>query len=84
MRYLLPPLRRIRSLMTEAYLTTDQLAARWGLSPASIKGQRARGIGPAYYTIPRFSVPAGTPRVRYSLSQVLAFEEANNITPLNP
>jgi len=36
--------------MTEPYLTTDQLAARWGLQPAAIKNQRARGIGPGYYT----------------------------------
>jgi hypothetical protein len=32
--------------MIEPYLTSDQLATRWGLSPATIKGQRARGIGP--------------------------------------
>ena len=68
--------------MTEPYLTNDQLAARWGLKPAAIKNQRARGIGPKYYTIPRIGFPAGTPRVRYSLAQILAFEEANNITPL--
>jgi len=67
--------------MTEPWLTTDQLAARWGLQPSAIKNQRARGIGPAYYTIPRIGFPAGTPRVRYRLSQVLAFEEANQITP---
>jgi hypothetical protein len=68
--------------MTEPYLTTDQLAARWGLRPAAIKNQRARGIGPRYYTIPRIGFPAGTPRVRYPLAQVLAFEESNSITPL--
>jgi hypothetical protein len=39
--------------MTEPYLTNDQLAARWGLQPAAIKNQRARGIGPSYYTISR-------------------------------
>jgi len=69
--------------MTEPFLTTDELAARWGLKPSSIKGQRAHGIGPAYVTAPRIGLPAGTPRVRYSLAQVLAFEEANGITPLN-
>jgi hypothetical protein len=37
--------------MTEPYLTNDQLAARWGLQPAAIKNQRARGIGLVYYTI---------------------------------
>lgn len=69
--------------MTEPYLTTDQLAARWGMKPSSIKNQRARGIGPVYFTVPHKCTPAGTPRVRYLLSQVLAFEEANHITPLN-
>jgi hypothetical protein len=69
-------------LVTEPYLTNDQLATRWGLKPSAIKNQRARGIGPGYYTIPRIGFPAGTPRVRYPLSQILAFEEANNITPL--
>lgn len=74
----------IRLLMNEPFLTTNQLAARWGLKPAAIKNQRARGIGPVYVTAPRIGLPAGTPRVRYSLAQVLAFEEANGITPLNP
>jgi hypothetical protein len=68
--------------MTEPYLTNDQLATRWGLKPSAIKNQRARNIGPGYYTMPRIGFPAGTPRVRYPLSQILAFEEANNITPL--
>jgi hypothetical protein len=70
--------------MTEPYLTTEQLAARWGLKPAAIKNQRARGIGVKYITMPRIALPAGTPRIRYPLAEVLAFEEANNITPLNP
>ena len=69
-------------MMTEPYLTTDQLAARWGVKPATIKNYRARGTGPQYYTADRFALPIGVPRVRYPISQVLAFEEANNITPL--
>jgi hypothetical protein len=68
--------------MTEPYLTTDQLAARWGLRPSAIKDQRARGIGPLYYTVSRAYLPIGTPRVRYPLAQVLAFEQSNSITPL--
>ena len=75
--------KRIHSLMTEPYLTTEQLAKRWGMKPSAIKGQRARGIGPEYVTLPRIGMPAGMPRVRYPLAHVLAFEEANNITPLN-
>ena len=70
--------------MTEPFLTTEQLANRWGLSVATIRGQRTRGTGPQYITLSRVALPAGSPRVRYPLSQVLAFEQANNITPLNP
>jgi hypothetical protein len=33
--------------------------------------------------MPRLAIPAGEPRIRYRLADVLAFEEANNITPLN-
>ena len=80
---LLLRLKKIRSLMTEPSLTTGQLAKRWGMKPSAIKGQRARGIGPEYVTLPRIGMPAGMPRVRYPLAHVLAFEEANNITPLN-
>jgi hypothetical protein len=29
--------------MTEPYLTTEQLAERWGMKPSRIKGKRARG-----------------------------------------
>ena len=75
--------KRIHLLMTEPYLTTEQLAERWGMKPSAIKNQRARGIGPEYVTLPRIGLPAGMPRVRYPLAHVLAFEEANNITPLN-
>jgi hypothetical protein len=71
-------------MMTEPYLTTEQLAARWGVKPSTIKGQRARGSGPRYVTLPRLATPAGTPRVQYPLADVLAFEESNSITPVNP
>ena len=70
--------------MTEPYLTTEQLAHRWGLKASTIKSQRSRGNGPPHYVIPRIALPAGEKRVRYALSAVLAFEEANGITPLNP
>ena len=69
---------------TEASLTTEQLAHRWGLSPLTIKHQRSRGVGPPYITLPRLGTPFGVPRVRYPLHQLLAFEEANHITPINP
>jgi hypothetical protein len=71
-------------LETDTCLTTEQLAQRWGLSPATIKHWRSRGTGPIYVTAPRLGTPYGAARVRYPLHQILAFEEANHITPLNP
>ena len=70
--------------MTEPFLTTEQLAARWGLKPNTIRDQRRRGVGPPYTTLPRLGTPFGVSRVQYPLHQVLAFEEANHITPLIP
>jgi len=70
--------------MTEPFLTADQLAKRWGVKPATLSGQRSRGSGPPYYIKPKFGLPSGSPRVCYPLAQILAFEQANNITPLNP
>lgn len=65
-------------------LTTDQLAARWGVSPATIRGHRRRRTGPPYRTIPRLGRPYGSPGVLYPLHHVLAFEEAMGITPIQP
>ena len=33
------------------FLTTEQVAARYGLSPATIKDWRAKKFGPPYYTL---------------------------------
>jgi hypothetical protein len=65
-------------------LTTDQLAARWGIKPSTVRGYRYRGTGPEYYTIPRLGRPLGSSGVLYPLDSILAFEKANHITPLNP
>jgi hypothetical protein len=43
-----------------------------------------RNQGPSYYTVPRFGLPLGESRVRYPIADVLAFEESNSITPINP
>ncbi len=37
------------------FLTTEQLAERYGLSPNTIKSWRAREYGPEYYELPFFS-----------------------------
>ena len=52
-----------------ASITTDELAARWRVSPASLRNRRVAGLPPAYIKI-------GS-SVRYPLSLILMFEEAN-------
>ena len=66
------------------YFSTDQLARRYGMHPDSIKRWRYKGIGPEFYKIEKILVPYGDPRVRYALHKVLACEEANGITPIEP
>lgn len=65
------------------YLTTEQLANRYSLAPATIKGWRRRDRGPKFYRVQRFGLESGAARTRYKLADVLAWEESNNITPIN-
>jgi hypothetical protein len=64
-------------------LSTNELAARWGLKPAALRHHRRQGTGPAFVTLDRAFLPLGSPYVLYPLASVLAFESAHNITPLN-
>lgn len=68
----------------QQFLTSDQLAERYGLSPATIVDWRRKDRGPEYYTLPRYAISSGSARVRYELDKVLHWEETNNITPKNP
>lgn len=67
----------------QAYLTTEQLAARYGLQPSTIKGWRVRNQGPPWYQVERFALQAGEARTRYRLADVLAWEQTQGITPTN-
>ena len=67
--------------MSDPFLTTRQLAARWGIKPATIKRWRGRRIGPEWFRYPG-PLPLGTERIRYPLHSVLAYEAAHSITPL--
>ena len=67
----------------EPYLTTEALADRYGLRPETIRGWRKRGVGPIWYEVTKMALPRCEPRIRYRLADVLAFEEANSIIPLN-
>ncbi len=66
------------------YFTEKQLARRYGKSPETIRKWRYKGSSPEFYTLPIFAVPYGQPRVRYEIHKVLAWEEANGITPIEP
>ena len=71
------------NIMETQYLTTDQLAERYGLSISTIKSWRARQYGPEFYQLPQSRLARGNTRIRYQLHKVLAWEETNNITPIN-
>jgi len=64
-------------------LSTNELAARWGLKPSALRHHRSQGTGPVYQRLDRAYLPLGSPYVIYQLADVLAFEAAHNITPLN-
>ena len=66
------------------FFTTDQLARRYGKTIKTIRNWRYKGIGPEYYELPIFAVSYGDSRFRYDLHKVLAWEEANGITPIEP
>ena len=65
------------------YLTTEQLAKRYGKNPITIKAWRWKNYGPPYFTLKPTEVPKGQPRTRYPLNDLLVWEEINNITPIN-
>ena len=74
--------------MEKQYLTTKDLAHRYGLTPSTIKSWRDKTkagnkTGPTWYTLPKTHLALGQPRVRYELHHVLAWEEAHNITPIH-
>ena len=66
------------------YFSTDQLAKRYGKHPDSIRRWRYKGYGPEFYRLDGFAAIYGEPTIRYQLHKVLAWEEANGITPIEP
>jgi len=65
------------------FLTTEELAVRYDLKPDTIKRWRVRGRGPTFYKAGQMAIDPRTPRIRYKLADVLAWEQSNNITPIN-
>ena len=68
------------------YFTTDQLARRYGMHPDSIRRWRYKGIGPEfYYELTNISLfLMAIPESDMTYHKVLAWEEANGITPIEP
>jgi len=64
-------------------LSTNELATRWGLKPSALRHHRSNGTGPVYQRLDRAYLPLGSPYVIYQLADILAFEAAHSITPLN-
>lgn len=60
-----------------AWLTTEQLAARWGLSQKTLRNWRARKVGPAFR-----NVGFGRWRVLYQLVEIERFERERFGAPL--
>ena len=64
--------------METDFLTTEQLAKRLGLKPATIKGWRYRGIGPHWHELARAGRSPRQPRVRYRLEDVERWEATSD------
>ena len=58
------------------FLTTEDLAVRYDLKPDTIKRWRVRGRGPTFYKAGQIAIDPRTPRIRYKLADVLAWEQS--------
>ena len=59
----------------DAYLTQEELSARWKITSRTLEQHRWRGIGCPYVKIGRL--------VRYRLSDVIAYELARTVSSSN-
>lgn len=61
--------------MTEpAFITTEELAKRWGVSPVTIRNQRSKGEGPPYFK------PFGpNGKALYKVEDVDAYEKSRTV-----
>lgn len=59
--------------MTQDVLTTEQLAARWGLAPGTLENWRVLGIGPRFVRLHK----GRRAPVVYRIADVLEYERKN-------
>jgi len=64
-----------------AYLTTNEVAKRYGLKPRTVKGWRKRKTGPTWYMMSALGRPTNTPLVRYPMEDLLIWEKLHQIVP---
>jgi transcriptional regulator with XRE-family HTH domain len=60
------------------HLTTEELAARLGVSPRTVEDWRRYDRGPSYLTV---AGPAGKKKVRYRLADIEAWEQEHLVKP---
>lgn len=68
-------MKKTKKQKQETILTTDQLAARWGLAIGTIANWRSFGKIPYHMTLSR--------HVYYKLSEIMEFEKENNVMILS-
>lgn len=55
-------------------LTKQELAERWGITQRTLENWERKGRGPKRTTLSKKAI-------RYSMTDVLAYEQSNSITP---
>jgi len=66
-------------MVEKAYLVTNEVAERYGLTPKTIKDWRRRKVGPPWYTLQPLGRPHGYPRVRYLIADLKTWEKLHQI-----
>ena len=66
------------------YFTEQQLAKRWGRHVKTLQRYRRHNTGPKHYRVKQTAFGPRVPVIRYRLHDVLAFELANSISPIQP
>lgn len=72
-RWQLSLLKRLKRMSSSEFLTTNQLAKRWGLHPDTLMRWRKADKGPPYFVTPS--------SVLYSTAEVEQYEKANTHFP---
>lgn len=61
----------------DKFLTTKQLANRWGVHEGTLRNWRSKKLGPPYYKMGTGA--AGKTTVQYKLDDVVAYEKSRQV-----